>query len=135
MPVIWCRCPDAEHWQDELLIDLQMLPASYERIRTVFTFQCLDDYRLSNLECKTSAYQYFQRLCRLTNLAFPRLVPNRYNEFLRCTRQWRDLKLHKWFGFGHQHLAPGRESLALFCAVCLQPGVNLLPDYAFRYTM
>lgn len=135
MPVIWCRCPDTEHRQDELLIDLQMLPASYEKIRTVFTFQCLDDYRLSNLECKTTAYQYFQRLRRLTNPAFPRSVPNRYNEFLRCTRQWRDLKLRKWFGFGHRHLAPSRGSLALFCAACPQPGVNLPTDYASRFTM
>jgi hypothetical protein len=134
LPVIWCRCAASDQTQDEMLIDLQLLPASYEKIRTVFTFRCLDDYRLSNLECKTTAYQYFQRLKRLTNPAFPNSVPNRYHEFRRCSRQWRDLKLRKWFGFGHRILAPSRGDLALFCAACPQPGVNLPANYASRFT-
>ncbi|KAF8816201.1 hypothetical protein BYT27DRAFT_7022290, partial [Phlegmacium glaucopus] len=87
---------------DEQLLDLQMLAASYDKIKTVFSFHCLDDYQLSNLECKTSAYQYYQKLRRLTNPAFPQSVPNRYNEFHRATRQWRNLKLRKWFGLGHR---------------------------------
>jgi hypothetical protein len=62
LPVIWCTCDDAAGNRDLLLLDLQMWTASYENIKTVFTFGCLDDYRLSNLECKTSAYQYYQKL-------------------------------------------------------------------------
>ena len=102
LPAIWCGCDEeAAEKCDLLLIDMQLFPASYQNIKTVFTFRCLDNYRLSNLECKTSAYQYYQRLCRLGNPAFPQSVPNRYNEFWRATRQWRNLKLRKWFGFGH----------------------------------
>ena len=146
LPVIWCQCAADNHPEDNrmqdsfhhspdvMLLDLELLPASYDNIKTVFTFRCLDDYHLSNLECKMTAYQYFQQLRRITNPAFPQSVPNRYIEFRRCTWQWRDLKLRKWFGFGHRLLAPSRGDLALFCAACPQPGVNLPADYASRYT-
>jgi hypothetical protein len=134
LPTIWCGCTGVERKPDEDLLDLQMFPISYIKFKTVFTFRCLDDYRLSNLECKTSAYQYYQKLRRLTNPAFPQSVPNRYNEFRRATRQWRNLKLRKWFGFGHRLSSPTNGSMALFCAACPQPGVNLPPDHLTRYT-
>jgi hypothetical protein len=134
LPTIWCACDGSERKPDEDLLDLQLYPVSYIKTKTVFTFRCLDDYRLSNLECKTSAYQYFQKLRRLTNPALPQSVPNRYNEFRRATRQWRNLKLRKWFGFGHRLLSPTKGSMALFCAACPQPGVNLPGDHKTRYT-
>ena len=134
LPTIWCGCEATESKSDEDLLDLQIYPVSYMKIKTAFTFLCLDDYRLSNLECKTSAYQYYQKLRRLTNPAFPQSVPNRYNEFRRATRQWRNLKLRKWYGFGHRLLSPMNGSMALFCAACPQPGVNLPDDYTTRYT-
>jgi hypothetical protein len=134
LPAIWCSCEAADRKPDEDLLDLQLFPVSYTKIKTVFTFRCLDDYRLSNLECKTTAYQYYQKLRRLTNPALPQSVPNRYNEFRRATRQWRNLKLRKWFGFGHQLLPPMKGTMALFCAACPQPGVNLPADHDIRYT-
>jgi len=133
LPVVWCSCQDVDP-ADELLLDLELLPASYGSIKTAFTFRCLHDYRLSNLECKTSAYRYYQKLRRLTNPAFPHAVPNRYNEFRRVTRQWRNLKLRKWFGFGHRRENPSKGMMALFCAACPQPGVNLPTDFKTRYT-
>ena len=134
LPTIYCACEANIRNPDEDMLDLQLFPVSYIKTKTVFTFGCLDDYRLSNLECKTSAYQYYQKLRRLTNPALPQSVPNRYLEFLRATRQWRNLKLRKWFGFGHQLLSPGKGSMALFCAACPQPGVNLPADHKTRYT-
>jgi hypothetical protein len=135
LPTIWCACKGAEERKpDEDLLDLQLFPVSYIKIKTVFSFRCLDDYRLSNLECKTTAYQYYQMLRRLTNPALPQSVPNRYNEFRRATRQWRNLKLRKWFGFGHRVLLPMKGSMAIFCAACPQPGVNLPADHQTRYT-
>jgi hypothetical protein len=134
LPTINCACEANEHKPDEDMLDLQLFPVSYIKTKTVFTFRCLDDYRLSNLECKTSAYQYFQKLRRLTNPALPQSVPDRYLEFLRATRQWRNLKLRKWFGFGHRSMSPTKGSMALFCAACPQPGVNLPADHKTRYT-
>jgi hypothetical protein len=134
LPVVHCGC--GESISDDLLfLDLGFFPASFETIKTVFTFRCLDDFRLSNLECKTSAYQYFQRLRRLTNPAFPNAVANRYAELRRVSRQWRNLKLRKWFGFGHRKEDPGRGEMALFCPACPQPGVNLPTDWETRYTV
>jgi hypothetical protein len=47
---------------------------------------------------------------------------------LRVSRLWRNLKYRKWHGFGHAFDPnPGPGELALFCAACPQPGVNL-PD-------
>ena len=85
LPVILCSCSNAT-LADELLLDLELLPASYGSVKTAFTFCCLSDYRSSNLECKTSAYQYYQKLRWLTNPTFPQAVPNRYNEF--CWATW-----------------------------------------------
>jgi hypothetical protein len=133
LPAVYCGCENAAA-DDLQFLDLQFFPASFKTIKTVFTFRCLDDFRLSNLECKTSAYQYFQRLRRLTNPAFPYSVPNRYAELRRVSRKWRNLKLWKWFGFGHRGEPPGRADMALFCAACPQPGVNLPPDWEVRYT-
>jgi hypothetical protein len=44
---------------------------------------------------------------------------------MRMGRQWLHLKELKWFGFGHTKKKPGPGDLALFCAGCPQPGVNL----------
>jgi len=133
LPVVYCACEVISD-ADMQFLDLQFFPASFKEIKTVFTFRCLDDFRLSNLECKTSAYQYFQRLRRLTNPAFPNSAPNRYAELRRVSRQWRNLKLRKWFGFGHRTETPSRGQMALFCAACPQTAVNLPSDWQEKYT-
>ena len=40
-------------------------------------------------------------------------------------RQWLRLKEKKWFEFGHRDGQPKEGELALFCAGCPQPGINL----------
>ena len=56
------------------------------------------------------------------------ILKNRYRELLRVSRQWRDLVTRKRFGFAHDRdKKPGPGDLALFCAACPQPGINL-PD-------
>lgn len=45
---------------------------------------------------------------------------------LRCQRVWRQMKYRIWHGHGHEpnkEVPPG--GLALFCAACPQPKVNL----------
>jgi hypothetical protein len=47
---------------------------------------------------------------------------------MRVSRQWRDIKVRKWFGYGHDtDQEPGNGDLAFFCPACPQPGINL-PD-------
>lgn len=45
---------------------------------------------------------------------------------MTASRQWNDIQSRKWAGFGHDRdRVPGEGDLALFCAACPQPGINL----------
>jgi hypothetical protein len=100
-----CRCWDNKDSDDIQLLKMGLFPASFTRVRTVFTLRVLDAYRLDNLVCNTTAYQFYKRLRRLTSPAFPHTVPvsyhntsgfgfltswlqNRYRELMRVGRQW-----------------------------------------------
>lgn len=128
LPIVWCQCSGRLHDRDLQLLDLHFYPASYDKIKTLFTFQCLDEYRLENLECKTSHYQYHNKLRRQTCGRHPQSAPNRYAELNRSTRQWRNLKYRKWFWL-LDNLNAKRGQMGLFCAACPQPGINLEPDW------
>jgi hypothetical protein len=141
-----CICPGHSPL-DLQYLDMRLFPASLRRIKTAFTFAVLDDFRMDNLECKTAGLNYYNKLRRITSNEFPRSVPvyflradennalnssifsqDRYREMLRVSQLWRNLKYRKWHGFGHAfNPEPGPGGLALFCAACPQPGVNL-PD-------
>lgn len=46
------------------------------------------------------------------------------------SRQWRVLVSRKRFGFGYQEFEDlKRGSMAIFCALCAQPGINLPADW------
>lgn len=50
---------------------------------------------------------------------------------MRVSRMWRDLKIRKWFGFGHDTDAtPQNGQLALFCPACPQTEVNIPLDWS-----
>ncbi|KAG1869632.1 hypothetical protein F4604DRAFT_1881481 [Suillus subluteus] len=124
-----CDCPNA------LSPDIQMFrhgffPASFNRPKTAFTFSVLDDFLLDNLECGTSAMNYYSKLRRMTSSMFPHLVPVilclLHQPDMILTRHWRQLKTMKWHGFGHRSDIPSTGELALFCPACPQPGINVL---------
>jgi CxC2 like cysteine cluster associated with KDZ transposases len=106
LPIRWCRCADPNniHRRDLELLQIGLYPASFKNIQTVFTFGVLDDFLLENLECKTSAMNFYSKLRRMTTKAFPDTVPDRYRELLRVSRQWRHLKYLKWHGVGHPEI-------------------------------
>jgi CxC2 like cysteine cluster associated with KDZ transposases len=70
-----CRCISNDDPDDIQLLKMGLFPTSFLRIKTVFTLRVLDAYRLDNLVCNTTAYQYYKRLRRLTSPAFPHTVP------------------------------------------------------------
>ena len=125
--MVSCQC----HGKDVLPLDLfalQLLPASLKRIKTIFTAQVLDMYRLSNLKLKASAYQFYHLLRRLTQPMSPAEVVNLYREFRRMTRIWRWMKKLKWAGYAGsskkvKDVGPGE--LAIFCPACPQSGINI----------
>ncbi|KAG1873904.1 hypothetical protein F4604DRAFT_1925476 [Suillus subluteus] len=120
----FCRCASALG-PDMQLFEIGLFPASFTSPKTAFTFAVLDDFLLDNLECGTSAMNYYSKLRRITSSVFPHLVPDRYRELMRVGRQWRQLKQLKWHGFGHEKQKPKAGELALFCPACPQPGVNI----------
>lgn len=48
---------------------------------------------------------------------------------MRVFRQWRNLKLRKWFGFAYREDEPAPGELAMFCVACPQDGINLKPGW------
>ena len=128
IPLVTCGCLGSNNIHADLVYS-KLIPASFFKYRTIFTTDVLDDFRLSHLECKSSAYQYFQKLRRLTAPTAPATASNFYQELLRMSRLWRWLKKKKWAGHGHKSLRGPEPSpvLANFCAACPQPGINL-PD-------
>lgn len=133
LPVHFCACDDAPSIRTQL-IRLALYPVTYDRPETVFTFRVLEDFDLENLETKASAQRYYAKLRRLTSNAFPQSVPDRYREFMRIMREWRNLQQRMRAGVHYTRgpgatpaIAPG--GLALFCPACPQPGVNLPDDW------
>lgn len=140
LAMVSCRCRGL----DLLPLDLvasRLLPASFQNIRTLFSAQVLDHFRVCNLELKASAYQFYQLIRRLTRPTAPGDVVNLYDEFRRMSRLWRWMKKLKWAGYGHN----GKDAmdvdsgeLANYCPTCPQPGINLPQNWkedVHRYAM
>ncbi len=72
--IVHCICPDAM-LRHEQLLQAGLLPSSFEEPETAFTFSVLDDFLAHNLECKTTAQQYYSTLQNITNKMFPYCVP------------------------------------------------------------
>ncbi|KAH9034345.1 hypothetical protein EDB85DRAFT_1863986 [Lactarius pseudohatsudake] len=133
MEAVFCVCSEKDN-QDEQLLQSGLFPATFKQIRSLFTFSVLDDFLNDNLECKTTAQQYYSKLQSLTSRMFPSLVPNMYKQLLRTSRQWRDLKSRMEQGLGHQSEETAPDgSMAIFCPACPQPGINLPNDWKTRY--
>ncbi|KAH9007762.1 hypothetical protein EDB83DRAFT_2236202 [Lactarius deliciosus] len=133
MEAVFCVCSETDN-QDEQLLRSGLFPATFKQIRTLFTFSVLDDFLNDNIECKTTAQQYYSKLQSLTSRMFPSLVPNMYKQLLRTSRQWQDIKSRMEQGLGHQSEDTAPDgSLAIFCPACPQPGINLPNDWKTRY--
>ncbi|KAI6156654.1 hypothetical protein BKA82DRAFT_33022 [Pisolithus tinctorius] len=105
--VNWCECETAEARYIQLL-RAKLFPSMFEKPSTTFTFAVLDDFLRDNLECGTSSMNYYSKLHRITSSVFPHLVP-----------------LLKWNGFCGTTRSAEKGGLALFCAACPQPGINV----------
>ncbi|KAH8990628.1 hypothetical protein EDB86DRAFT_3080255 [Lactarius hatsudake] len=134
MEVLFCVCPNAGT-NDEQLLQAGIFPSTFRHIETAFTFSVLDDFLADNLECKTTAQQYYSKLQSITNWMFPDNVPNLYKQLLRASRQWRDLKNRIQSGLGHQPDGDSTidGSMAIFCPACPHPGINLPENWKERY--
>ncbi|KAH6888282.1 hypothetical protein BKA70DRAFT_1235646 [Coprinopsis sp. MPI-PUGE-AT-0042] len=126
--VQFCRCDDAPE-DDIQLLRMSLYPSTHRDVRTAFTFELLDYYLLDTLEYYTSSLHFYTKIRRVTNEVFPRVVPDRYREGLRCGCQWRRLKELKRNSCSHSDISATEGSMALFCAACPQDGKNLKPGW------
>ncbi|KAJ7719074.1 hypothetical protein B0H14DRAFT_3629631, partial [Mycena olivaceomarginata] len=126
--VRWCCCPQNDGGmlsQDLQLLSARIYPATPGKPSTGFTFTVLEGFWLDALECKTAAMNFLSKLRRLTNHVFPLSVPNVYPAFMRCSRQYRNLKNLLRAGLAHdQNRARAPGDLGLFCVTCPQIGIN-----------
>ncbi|KAI6150350.1 hypothetical protein BKA82DRAFT_4328481 [Pisolithus tinctorius] len=122
--VNWCGCETAET-RYILLLRAKLFPSTFKKPSTAFTFAILDDFLRDNLECGTSGMNYYSKLLQITSSVFPHLIPDRYHELLWVVQKWQYLKLLKWNGFCGTTRSAEKGGLALFCAACPQPGINV----------
>jgi hypothetical protein len=73
MEVLFCACSNRQS-KEEQLLGTHLFPATFKQIETVFSFAVLDNFLVDNLECKTTAQQYFSKLQSMTSTMFPDYV-------------------------------------------------------------
>ncbi|KAJ7198441.1 hypothetical protein C8J57DRAFT_1635386 [Mycena rebaudengoi] len=127
--VDFCGCGGGGSHNIQLL-HAGLYPATTTNPRTVATFALLRRFHLLSFESKCSSYEFYHSLAREKDNGGIKPPRNRYHEWRRMTREWRNLQMLKRAGRGHaQTGANGTEpgECALLCPACPQPGKNL-PD-------
>jgi hypothetical protein len=129
--LVSCTCQGHENMITDLIY-AGWVPTSFVRIRTIFTTALLDHFRYCNLEMRSSAYQFFQLLRRVSNPVAPSNVVNLYHELRRLSRLWRWVKKLKWAGYAQrvgQPINPKPGELGNFCPACPQIGINVAENW------
>ena len=70
----WCCCKDAPDHATQLF-EHDLFPASTSQPSTAFSFAVLEYFHVDAVECKTSAFNFFNKLRRLTSFSSPQSVP------------------------------------------------------------
>ncbi|KAJ7280892.1 hypothetical protein C8J57DRAFT_1057508 [Mycena rebaudengoi] len=119
--------------QTQQLMRAQLFPATTTRPATAATFSVLRRFHLLSFESKCSMYEFYHSLARETDNTGTKPPKNRYHEWRRMTREWRNLQMAKRAGRGHHRggcaaTTPGE--CAVLCPACPQPGKNLPDNWA-----
>ena len=70
MEVLFCRCLSRKMSKDEKVMRVGLFPATLKQTETLFTFFMLDNFLTDNLNCKTTAQQYYSKLQSMTSSMF-----------------------------------------------------------------
>jgi hypothetical protein len=128
--VDFCGCNEGDREEEYIqLLHAGWFPSTEDRPQTAATLLVLDQFHLHTLQAKTTAYDFYAVLERLTDNTGVK-PPNRYQVFMRIARQYRHLLMLKRAGCGHDPAGvygTAAGELALECPVCPNPKVNL-PD-------
>ncbi|KAJ8695381.1 hypothetical protein PTI98_007984 [Pleurotus ostreatus] len=127
--VDYCNCETREPRRVQLL-RAGWYPATVHYPATCATLELLKHFHGLSLCSKVSAHEYYMNLERLTDNSRVDVPNTRYKAFLRMMRQFRHERMMKRAGRGNieDGIATAEAGdLALTCAACPQPGINL-PD-------
>ncbi|KAH6888247.1 hypothetical protein BKA70DRAFT_1443241 [Coprinopsis sp. MPI-PUGE-AT-0042] len=126
------------------LLQAHWFPATHDRTHTVFTFDAIDQFQELTLQGKTTLYDYYHTLLRLSDNMKLGALPSRLNDFQKVVRFWRLLYMAKRAARGQDPAGIDSTSegeLAQECPACPHPGKNL-PDswrdagaHIFIYTL
>ncbi|KAF5342232.1 hypothetical protein D9611_002090 [Ephemerocybe angulata] len=126
LPVFSCFCPNAPADEVQCLRH-SFYPTTSKSVKTVFTFEVLKHVHLLKVQTHMATDSYSDILRRLTNYSFPAETLDRKRELGRIWQQFNHLTNLKRNGFGVSPDVgePQEGELALFCATCPQPDINL----------
>ena len=120
--LVACTCQGHENITTDLIY-AGWVPTSFVQVRTIFTAAVLNHFCYCNLEMRSSAYQFFEMLRRVTNSLNPSKVVNLYHELRRLSRLWRWVKKLRWAGYRQrvgQPITPKPGELGNYCLACPQ---------------
>ncbi|PBK59169.1 hypothetical protein ARMSODRAFT_983262 [Armillaria solidipes] len=120
-------------------------PTSQRVPRTAASFQLLEFLHLLSLCAKTSVYDFYRTLEKLTTNTGMGVPKSRYKALMRMLLQWRHLKMLKRAGRGHVDNGVNTtqdHDLVVKCPSCPWPEVNLPegwdqapPEMQFLYVL
>ncbi|EDR12084.1 uncharacterized protein LACBIDRAFT_324502 [Laccaria bicolor S238N-H82] len=139
----FCNCETAQPHFIQLL-RYRWFPSTVTKPMSAATFRVLKHFQLLSFESKASAFEYYSALaCHTNNTGAP--SKDRYRQFLRMVREYRNIKMLKRFGRGHDPTGTegtGNGQCAVLCPACPQPGWNLpanwkesMPSQRFLYCL
>lgn len=130
----YCGCDKAGEagTHQEQLLRRDYYPSTLTEPHTVYTVRLLEHYHIQSLQGKTSMYDYYASLERMTDNTGTKKLQDRYKSFMRVVAQWRFLKRLKRAGRAHDPTGingtqPGE--LAVQCPACPHPEINLPPNW------
>ncbi|KAJ7247447.1 hypothetical protein B0H12DRAFT_1203221 [Mycena haematopus] len=120
------------------LLRARLWPATTTNPRTAATFSVLRRYQLLSFQSKCAALEFYQSLARESDNLHYKKDKDRYHEFLRMTRQWRNVQMLKRAGRGHDRagVAGTRQGSAHCCAPLRRDRVQTnTDDDRFLYSL
>ncbi|KAG1892033.1 hypothetical protein F4604DRAFT_1875514 [Suillus subluteus] len=123
----FCGCETAQiHYKQ--LIHARWFPATATNPQTAATFSLMEFFHLLTFESKVSAYEFYHAIARRTDNTGTTPIRDRYAAFMGMIRQWRNLKVLKQAGRGHDPSgvdATSAGECAVLCPACPHPAKNL----------
>ncbi|KAI0039536.1 hypothetical protein FA95DRAFT_1612492 [Auriscalpium vulgare] len=129
LQVDYCDCArvgSSRHFVQ--LLRASLWPATVERPQTAITLRTLKTFHALTVQGKINAYDFWCGLERLTDGLGTRKTKYRYKEFLRSIRCFRNIRMLKRAGRGHDAAgvdATAAGELVVECPICPHPGRNM----------